>query len=180
SYGGYQAPRISSAAAASDAIETFDKSGDQSLDEDEIAACPAIHASFAKYDSNGDSSISSDELIARFDSLFVDGATFTNLECVVLQGGRPVSGARVKFTPEAFVGEGIFQAEGVTDRTGRATVSVADQNVPEDFIDRNVIQVAIYRVEIESGNSTSVFGHEVDLASRDGMNPKFDLTNAGR
>lgn len=175
SYEGYQSTSISSSSAARKALDAYDENSDGSLNESELAACPAILAAFSQYDSDGNGSVSRDELVARFDSLFFDGATFTNLECTITKGGRPVAGAKVKFTPEAFLGEGILPASGVTNRSGRTVVAAADEHVPESFLDRNVLQVAIYRVEVESGKSSALFGHEIDMLSRQGTAPRFDL-----
>jgi hypothetical protein len=177
-YEGFQPPSISSSTAAGEALESYDTNGDGSLDNTELSECPAILANLSNYDTDGNEAVSRDELAARFNMLFSDGATFTNVACTIKKSGRPVAGAKVKFVPEAFLGDGILPSEGVSDRSGRAIIAVADEHVPKEFLDRNVMQVAIYRVEVDAGGKIALFGHEVDFASREGANPTFDLDDA--
>lgn len=159
-------------------METYDANGDGLLSPDELKPCPALLANLSKYDGDGDGRISRDELVGRFDKLFVRGADLTSITCTVTDGRRPVAGAKLKFIPEAFLGDKVAPADGVTDSSGAATMAMSDSDLPDEMKGKPVAQVGIYRVEVDSGQGAKVFGHEVDFAARGGVSPTFDLREA--
>ena len=58
---GIELPNVDTEAAASTAMEQFDEDGDGSLDETELAACPALKAASDEYDTNGDKQVQMEE-----------------------------------------------------------------------------------------------------------------------
>lgn len=176
----FSAPSVSSSKAVSGVMTAYDSNGDGALDEAELRGFPAVVKSFAAYDADGDGRISADELAARLDTLFANGAVLTNVTCTVTHGRRPVPGAAVRFHPEDFLSDKLQPASGVTNAAGQATLAIADEELPTSMQGQSVIQVGVYRVEIESDGNTATFGHIVDPVDRNGLNPTFDLAAAGR
>jgi len=159
-------------------LAAYDADDSGVIDAAELAASPALGDFLSAYDSDGDGGISQAELVARFDALFLRGAEVISLSCTVTDDRRPVADATVKFIPEKFLGDALLPASGVTDAQGVARMAVDKSQLPEDMQGQPLMQVGIYRVEVETGKGTAVFGHEVDITTRGGMSPAFDLKSA--
>jgi len=72
----------------------------------------------------------------------------TAIDCTVILDGGPLSGATVKFIPEAFLGSEINPAEGVTNGAGIASMSIAAAELPKELRRTAALRVGIYRVEV--------------------------------
>jgi hypothetical protein len=172
-------PSVDPQGAAAAAIQEYDKDGDGRLNESELAASPAIANARAHYDKDGDKSISQEEIAQHFEQMFSAGVGLTQVPCTVTRGGRPLSGATVKFVPEAFLGESVQPASGTTDASGATSPSVAPEHLPENLQSAKLMQVGVYRVEIEhpsiAAGSSKPLGFEVDPSRRDGTTARFNL-----
>ena len=137
-------PVVSSTAA----IEQYDKSGDELLDEGELKACPALLGALRAYDSSKDKKLSREEIGAQIKDMYERGSGLTAIACTVSLDGSPLSGATVKFIPEAFLGSEIKPAQGVTNPSGYAPMAIAAEELPKELRRHSFLRVGIYRVEI--------------------------------
>jgi hypothetical protein len=85
----------------------------------------------------------------------------------------------VQFVPEPFLGEAVQTATATTDASGLARPAIPADNLPENLRNLPVMQVGVYRVEIEhpsiSADGSKPLGFEVDPTSRDGTTARFNL-----
>jgi hypothetical protein len=146
------ASSVDPGAAAEKAIELFDKDGSGSLNESELAASPAILAARDQYDSDASGDISQEELEARLTLLFTRGTSWLTADCQIYQGNRPLAGATVRFVPEPFLEEAMQPAQGTTNSEGVVNPAVADEKLPENLKGLHVMQIGVYRVEVEHPN----------------------------
>jgi hypothetical protein len=171
-------PSIDPSAAAKKAIELYDKNGDGSIDEMELAAGPGIYAARDRYDADGNHEITKDEIAAHLTSLYASGTPWVSAVCQVYQGGRPLSGATVRFVPEPFLKDVITPASGITDDQGRTIPAVIDAELPADKRGLRIIRPGPYRVQIEHPSvkqSAASLGCEIDPMSRGGTQLMFRL-----
>jgi hypothetical protein len=146
--GGSAMPDLSPSAAAAQAIELLDKDDNGSLDETELAACPGILASRDRNDTDRDGQVSQDELESCLAKIYAGGTPWATVNCRIVQEGRPIAGADVRFVPEPFLGDALQPATGKTDNQGRVNPAVADEKLPEDKKGLRVMQLGVYRVEV--------------------------------
>ncbi len=179
--GEVRAPEVDSNAAADKALELYDKDSNSMLDQEELRACPGILSALPRYDTNQDQKVDRDELVSRFTTLFSSGVGLMSVGCTLQRAGSPVIGATVRFVPEEFLGESVQAAAGVTDGSGVARMAVPDDKLPENQRGLKMMQVGVYRVEIETqsgqlARSKQPLGFEADPASRMGSDAMFRLT----
>ena len=141
-------PGISPGDAADEALTLYDKDGSGDLSEEELQACPGILVAREVYDANGDGTISREEIEARLQKFVDSKVALTQLVAVVRLDKRPLEGATVRFIPEAFLGESIKEATGVTGKSGGAMMDVADSDLPGNQAGLVGIQFGTYRVEV--------------------------------
>jgi hypothetical protein len=146
--GGIDLHVVDPVAASADAIEQYDKDGDGLLDKTELKACQALLKEFNVYDESGDEKLSAVEIGAQLEEMYRTGAGMTQVNCSVTMDGQPLSGATVKFVPEAFLAEKIPPAEGVTNSSGGASMGIAPDELPKELRRHSLMRVGIYRVEI--------------------------------
>jgi hypothetical protein len=173
-----QVPKVNPSAATQKALELYDKDKSGTLDKTELAACPGLLAALDNYDTNHDGQISADELTARLAHLYSSGIGLTTVNCRLLAGGQPVSGAKLRFVPDPFLADAIMTAVGTTDQNGSAIIAIEDEALPADQRALHSMQPGIYRVEIEHRNSktpAAPLGCEIDPTSRGGTDPVFHL-----
>jgi hypothetical protein len=131
-----------------------------------------------RYDTDGNREISQQEIESRLKSIYTDSSPWVTVNCQVLQSGRPLPGATVRFVPEPFLEESLHTATGTTDNEGRVHPAVEDAKLPEDMKGLLIMQPGVYRVEIkhasikEPGRS---LGWEVDFLARGALDPFFRL-----
>jgi hypothetical protein len=80
--------------------------------------------------------------------MFQRMSKLTTLNCSVYLDGSPLAGATVKFVPEKFLGEEIQTAEGITDQSGTASLSIPTEDLPKELRRVPAMRAGIYRVEI--------------------------------
>lgn len=176
---GVEPIRVDPQAAAAEAMTLLDANTDGSLSDDELAGCPAIAGARQHYDQNSDGQISQAEVADHLQRMFYAGSSLREVQCTVTRGGRPLAGATVRFVPEAFLGEGLPTAVATTDASGLALPSLPGDQLPEQLKGASLMNVGVYRVEIEHPSMTGTggkrFGFEVDPTRRDGSTARFDL-----
>jgi hypothetical protein len=165
-------PAVDPAAAAAKAIELYDKDGNAALNQTELAASPGILAALARYDTDGNREVSKAEIELRMKSMFSSsGAPWIAVQCQIMQNGRPLSGATVRFVPEPFLADSLQPASGVTDAEGYVNPKVAEEELPEDQKSLSIMQPGVYRVEVDHASVKKphkLLGCEVDYLARGG------------
>jgi hypothetical protein len=172
-------PSVNPSAAAQQAIALFDKDGDGRLDQTELAASPGLSSARERYDTDADRKVSEEEIRQRLEQMYSAGAGLLEVRCAVRRAGRPLANATVRFVPEPFLGDAILSAAATTDSNGVAAPSLPADQLPENLRSAQLMQVGLYRVEIEhptiSPSSSKALGFEVDPTSRDGTVAQFNL-----
>jgi hypothetical protein len=165
-------PAVDPAAAAAKAIELYDKDGSGSINQTELAGSPGILAALARYDTDGNREVSKEEIESRLTSMYSgSGAPWFTVNCQIIQSGRPLSGATVRFVPEPFLAESLHPASGTTDGEGRVNPAVADEKLPEGQKGLALMQPGVYRVEVEHASVKTPhkpLGCDVDFLARGG------------
>ncbi|WP_146563618.1 hypothetical protein [Posidoniimonas corsicana] len=176
--GGVAPPALNPADAAAQAITEYDSDGSGSLNEEEAAKCPAIAELFAEYDADGNDEVSPEEIQGRIEQLKNSGVGLTSFACYVTKGGRALSNATVRMSPEPFMGGALQAASGVTDASGRAEMSIPPEALPKDWAGIPAVAPGIYRIEVEHPEAAAggaVFGVEVNPIRRGGDQASVDL-----
>jgi hypothetical protein len=172
-------PSVDPQAAAAEAIRLYDTNTDGALDESELRACPAMHSVRNLYDGDGNGQVSEEEIARHIEGIVSSGVSMTEVQCTVTRGGRALADATVRFVPETFLGDAVQPATATTDSEGVATPRIAADQLPEQLRHAPLMQVGIYRVEIEhpqlKATDAKPLGVEVDPTRRDGTTARFDL-----
>jgi hypothetical protein len=169
---------VNPSAAADKAIKQYDKDGNRSLNEAELAACPGLLVARERYDTDGNREISRDEIANRLQTVFGSGTSWMTVTCTVLQGGRPLNGVNVKFVPESFLEGAIQPATGTTDSNGRVTPAIADDKLPAEKKGLHLMNPGVYRVEVEHPSVKQPhkpLGCEIDEFARGGTDVVISL-----
>jgi hypothetical protein len=146
---GIEAPEWDPAVATERALTKYDGSGDQKLSKDELKASPGLLSALERFDRDGDGAMSAEELRTNLEEFQKQDASLVAVSCAVMRGNQPLEGSTVKFVPEEFMGDSIKPASGVTGRDGMASLSIADQELPEEYRGRvSGVYCGIYRVEV--------------------------------
>ena len=173
-------PSINASAAGAKAMEMYDTDKDGTISGAELDKCPALKAALAQIDTNGEGTITAAKIAARIEQWQKKPIARMQLACVVLRNGNPLAGAEVKFVPEKFLGDDIKTASGVTNSSGRASLSVPTTG-PKD---PRGVAFGLYRIEITKPgdnipakyNTETTLGQEVALDSPSLKNGiKFNL-----
>lgn len=159
-------PPIDAKAAGKLALQYYDTDKDGLIGGAELQKAPALNASIENLDTNNDKKISADEITARIETWQRDRVGKMSVMVTVNHRGRPLVGAKVRFVPEKFLGDKVLVAEGITDESGYADLSVPpDPNEP----DIRGVHCGLYRVEITKQglplpdiyNTQTILGQEV-------------------
>lgn len=146
--GGVKEFRVDPVAASKAAMEQYDKNGDGLLDMTELRGCPALLRELRAYDESKDKKLSADEIGAQIQDMYGQGPGMISLNCTVSLDGTALSGATVRFIPEAFLGSEIKEATGVTNSSGTAALGVSPDELPKELRRHHLMRVGIYRVEV--------------------------------
>jgi EF hand len=141
------------ATAAVKAVEAYDKNGDGKLSGDEVKKAPALAASGKRVDRNRDGTITKDEIETRMKELD-NFADFVALEATVLSKGKPLTGAEVTLTPEAFMGDSFPTYRGTVQNEGRLPLVNDGKTLPG-------IPTGFYTAHIMSAGKEIVVGVEI-------------------
>lgn len=126
-------------------IMQADVDGDGKLGDRELASVPAFVDARSALDSDGDGALSKAEIESWLTRVRASRIAVTSVATVVRHKGRPVVNAVVKFVPVASMA-GVAAAEGVTDATGQAQITVPGSRYPG-------VNCGVYRVEITGTGS---------------------------
>jgi len=134
-------PRLDVAAVTAAVMAHADTDADGRLTEPELARVPALAAALAMLDADADGRLSAAELRAWLEKVKASRVAITSLSASVTLKGKPLSGAAIRLVPEAFMGDGMKAATGVTEAGGNAVLTMPDSPYPG-------VQCGLYRVEI--------------------------------
>jgi hypothetical protein len=143
----FMAPKVDTEAAAAEAIELYDASGDGALSREELIKCPGMLSKLAVYDQNNNSSVEQDEIAAHLGRL-LNRTGGTQLTATVMHKGRPLSGATVVLEPEPYLGDTIRAAQGVTNGAGSAELGIPPEFVPEHLKRIKSVHYGTFKVRI--------------------------------
>jgi hypothetical protein len=140
-----EAPAISPASAAAQAIALYDKNHDGFLDEKEREQCPALLSALAAIDANGDKRLSTEEIASRLAAIQDAKIGIMTVTCKVILDNQPLEGAVVKLVPEPFMGSAVQPASGVSDANGAVDLRIEGQSFPG-------VHCGYFRVQITKDN----------------------------
>lgn len=135
-------PKIDPAAAASEAMKSYDTDGDGKISKEEAKKC-ALDPNNG-WDSDQDGSISESEIANRLTTYdAMKPGVQLNIMCTVLHNRRPLVGAEVLYDPEPFLGGTVPPATGITNEEGIAEMAaeIADPTLKG-------LYTGLYRVRI--------------------------------
>ncbi|MBN2021312.1 MAG: hypothetical protein JW809_00825 [Pirellulales bacterium] len=171
-------PSIDASAAGEAAMAQYDTNKDGKVAGDELAKAPSLKAAIDKLDANGDKGVSAEEVTARIKQWQDSRLGLMLVSCVFNYQGRPLSGAKVVFEPEAFLGPNVKAAEGTTDQRGNVSMTIPGGSPPG-------MAPGLYKVKITSDkmkvparfNDETILGIEVanDAKGMDEGAIRFDL-----
>lgn len=121
---------ISASGAASAAMTEYDKDGDGFIAGAELDAAASLKAAMATLDLDKDGKVSADEIQKRIEAWQATGVGVTQVSVRVTMDGKPLPGATVTLEPEAFLGDGVKTATGVTNAFGVTEPSIAKADRP--------------------------------------------------
>ena len=145
---GVDVPDIKPAEATGAILAQYDTDNDGQLSQAELSNCTALLDAMSQYDENGDRRISEDELTKRFTGWLESGLGVSSLACRVTLKGRPLEGAEINFIPEIGFQDSLQIAQGITDDSGVAMLSIDAAHLPSDAHNMRGVQQGLFRVEI--------------------------------
>ena len=166
-------PYIDPDGAADQAIELYDANHDGALSKVELAKCPAILSKLAVYDQNANGSVEAGEIAKRLTDLLSAKIALTRLQCRVTFRGRPLRGATVTLEPEAYLGDEVKTATGVTDEHGVAAPSIPEEEMPENLQSMAFVHCGAFKVRITHPtiklparyNTATELGYETEVGN---------------
>lgn len=111
------------------ALATYDTNKDSKIGGDEFLKCPALKSTLARLDLNKDGAVTAEEIDARIQQWRASRVALMPVCCKVLIDGKPVANARITLEPEAFLGNSVRGASGVTDEEGVAILSISSEHL---------------------------------------------------
>jgi hypothetical protein len=170
--------------ASSKALQLFDADKDGKIAGPELDACPGLMAALKAMKTDPVRGVNSNQIATRINQWKDSRVRRFPLCCSVTHAGQPLANATVKFVPEEFLKDTLLEiAVGITNSTGRATITVPTEHLPES--PPPGIPPGMYRVEITKEgeniparyNTATELGQEISI---DNLAPlkgtvKFDL-----
>jgi hypothetical protein len=133
--------RVSAADAAAKALAQYDTNKDGFLDAAELERCPGLKNALKRNDTNKDGRFSREELEEYFGGYVKSQIGSQAVVCRVTLDDKPLAGATVVLEPEAFLGDSVKPAQGVTDAKGEVRPRIEGSDLPG-------CHLGIYRVRI--------------------------------
>jgi hypothetical protein len=134
-------PSYSPGSVASSALKHYDKSGNGTIEDGELANCPALQMAVPRIDQDGNGKLTDAEISARIATYDTFGVGLMARMCVITLDGQPLANANVRFEPEEFMLGSISPAVGTTDAAGRVSPRKEGSEYP-------AMQVGMYRIKI--------------------------------
>ena len=167
--GRVEPPDVDPSQAANLALEAYDTDRSALLSASELEACPGLAAARQAYDTDGDDQISEQEIATRIESWYERRLALTSLSCRVHYKGKPLAGAEVVMTPEAYLGDSVKPARGTTTAAGSGIMAVSDDDLPEEHRGIKGVHYGTYKVQITHPevelpakyNTETTLGHEI-------------------
>jgi hypothetical protein len=125
-------------------MEMYDADADGKLSDEELRSVPGILKWKSLYDVNGDGFVTEVEVVERIAKCQADKIGFRSLSANVKLNGRPLSNVTVTLVPEAYLGDAIKPAAGVTNSYGSASLTVAPEDLPEAIKARGLNISGVY------------------------------------
>jgi hypothetical protein len=142
-------PKWDAGAAADSALATYDANGDQKLSREELKKSPGLLSALKSLDRDSDGSLSGEELKLGLHQIRQQEAALVEIACTVRRNGQALEGATVTFVPEAFMGEDVKPATGVTGRDGTTFPSVGQEEIPAEYRGRvQGVPCGVFRVTV--------------------------------
>lgn len=162
-------PAIDAAAAGAEAIKLYDTNKDRKISGDELDKCPALKSAMNRLDTAQTGAITAEQITDRIKRWQETKLGRTGVTAMVLRGGVPLEGATVRLVPEAFLGQNMKVAQGVTNMHGAASLSIETKGAD----DPPGVPPGFYRVEITKDgvnipakyNAETILGVEIALDS---------------
>lgn len=139
-------PALDVQAVTKAVMAAADANGDGGLDRQELARMPGLAGGLALLDADSSDSLSAAEITSWLDAIKASRVAITSLTVQVAHKGKPLADATVKLVPESFMGAEVRAAEGRTDASGSAPVSIPGNRYPG-------VNCGLYRVEITGTGS---------------------------
>jgi hypothetical protein len=127
-----EGPAFDPSASAAKAMETYDKDGDGLITDKELDGAVSLKAAIKNLDSDDDNKISSEEIKNRIVAWQNQKIGLMQFQCIVTMDGSPLSGVKITFEPEEFLGDVIRGAEATTNIVGTATPVIPPDQQGED------------------------------------------------
>lgn len=140
-------PSISPSGAAAAAMETYDANQDGFIADAELDAAPSLKASMDTLDQDKDGKVSEQEIADRITSWQQGRTGVTVVRCYVTMDGQPLEDAEVTFEPEAFLGDEMRAATGVTAFDGAASPIIPKENRPSPDMPAG-IQLGFFKIRV--------------------------------
>jgi hypothetical protein len=141
-------PDVDPEEAANQAISLYDVDKNNLLNAAELEKCPGMLSELKSYDKDSNGSVSRDEIAARITDLRKHGVGLTRVSCNVSMNGRGLDNATVQFEPEAYLGQEVKAARGVTNDRGVAQMAIPAEELPSDQRDLKAIHYGTFKVRI--------------------------------
>jgi hypothetical protein len=139
-------PALDPQAVTAAVMTAADADGNGTLDRQELARMPGLASGLGLLDADSSGSLSAAEITAWLDAIKASRVAITSLALQVTQKGKPLADVTVKLVPEACMGKETKAAEGRTDASGSAMVSIPGSPYPG-------VNCGIYRAEITGTGS---------------------------
>jgi hypothetical protein len=149
-------PSINAASAGRLAIEQYDTNGDRRVAGDELEQAPALRAALPRLDTDSDAAVTADEIAGRVMAWKGMVSGLMSFSFSVTLDGSPLANATVTFEPEAFLGEEIKPAVGVTNEFGGGGATIPKELRPDPTSPPGM-HLGLYKVKI----SKTVGGKEI-------------------
>lgn len=134
-------PALDPSAVTAAILAKADANNDGVLTASERTAIPALATVAAQLDADRDGRLSQEELRGWLESVRDSKVAITSFTAIVTHLGKPLANVAVKLVPEPFMGPEMRAAEGVTDASGAASVTIPGSKYPG-------VNCGLYRVEI--------------------------------
>ena len=157
-------PRVSQPAynpqAGADAIAAYDADNDGAIADEEFDSVPALRAALRQIDTNGDGRVTAEEIDARVQEWQSTRIAEMPVRCEVTLDGAPLDGAQVIFAPEPFLGPNVHPASGVTEPSGSAGITLADEHLADPRY--SGVACGWYKIKVTAGDGILPAGYNTD------------------